>query len=101
MSTDITIQPTGNFAVQNPTKITPLYLITLERGKKEVSFIATKLELNSFYLKVVGFYSNEETKDIVSGYQQLLTKTNKELYMELVVPYNRVLEIRNLIYKQK
>jgi hypothetical protein len=91
----------GTFTGQNVQKTTPSYLITIERGKKELYFIATKLELGSTYIKVVGFYINQEENKIKQEYQQLIQNTDKNLYMELILPYQRILEIRNLIYRQK
>jgi hypothetical protein len=102
---DIAIVPTGLKSYERAVRVAPVYLVSIEDPtltSKVSYFLATKLDENQFSIKVVGFDLNKKDINRVgANYQEVLNSTDKSLYMELVLPWQRVIKIQNLIFKQK
>jgi hypothetical protein len=82
-------------------KIVPTYLVTLEAGKKEAYFIATKFDETNNFGRFVGFYCAETMDKIVSGYDEIIKNTDKANYVEIQFPWSRIVSVRSLIYRHK
>lgn len=67
---------------------TKKYIITLDKPTFENGFIDVKCIL-------IDNYSEEE---IVLKYKDILTNTKRELYLELLIPWHRILMIRSLVF---
>src|SRR5882762_1923730 len=105
MPSDLTIQPaaiSSDFRVA--AKIIPTYLVTLENTAKkgEIHFLATKFDEHSNNCaKFVGFYSIEPSDKIISEYKELIKNTDKTNFVEVLVPWNRIVNIRSLVFQHK
>jgi|ERR1700722_6829027 len=99
--TDVAIKPAALQEYRSVGKIVPTYLVSLEAGKKELSFIATKFDETNNYAKLVGFYTEETVPNIISKYDEIIKNTNKTNFVEISFPWNRVLSVRSLLYKHK
>lgn len=82
-------------------KIVPTYLVTLESGKKEIYFIATKFDETNNCGKFVGFYCTEPMDKISGSYDEIVRNTEKTNYVEIQFPWSRIVSVRSLIYKHK
>lgn len=107
MPTDISITPTNitsEFRVA--TRIAPTYLVSLEsealrRGAKE-NFVAVKFDdTSTCYAKFVGFYSNETSDKITAEYKTLVENTDKTNFVEVMIPWDRVINIKSLVFQYK
>jgi hypothetical protein len=84
------------------TKKTPPYLIVLEKGKSVEHFITLdKPELNGHFAIVKGIYSGAPEDDIIKNFDKLLTSAPKEAILEMVFPSDKIVRIRNLIFRAK
>jgi len=82
-------------------KTTPTYLVSLEDGKKVKLFISTKFDETNNYGKFVGFYSNATEEKIVANYNEIVASTDKASFIEISFPWDKVISVRSLLYKQK
>jgi len=106
---DLTIKPASSVDDQGVLrmpeirtgKIVPTYLVTIEAGKKELHFIATKFDETNTCGKFVGFYCTATEEKIVSSYDEIIKSTDKTNYVEIQIPWNRILSVRSLLYKHK
>jgi hypothetical protein len=98
---DLTINPTGLPNYNVGTRVVPQYLVSLE-GKGSNLFLATKFdETSNHYAKFVGFFVEGNKDDVAKNYQELISTTDVSNFVEVLIPYTRILNIRNLIYKHK
>lgn len=106
MSTnDIAVQMIGLPGVAQISKKPP-YLILMEEtsGKNKVvkKFITLdKPELMQGFVQVKGIFSDLPEEEIIKNYYDVLTTTNKELFLEVLIPWHKISYIRSLIFKQK
>jgi len=102
--TDIAISQIKSVQEKNILR-SPVYLVIFEgedsKNSKIKKFIATRLDESANYVRVSGIYSNLSEDAIVEKFTSLLTEANKDLYLEMMIPFHRVLRIRNITYKQK
>jgi hypothetical protein len=98
---DVAIRPAAPQEYRQVGKFTPTYLVSLEAGKKELSFIATKYDETNNCARVVGFYTEETEQDILSKYDEIVKNTEKTNFVEISFPWHRVLSVRSLLYKHK
>jgi len=86
-----------------PKKIVPTYLVVFEdtNPKKYVNFIATKVDETTPYIKLVGFKTDESAETVVASFNSLLEKEDKNNYVEISLPWHRVVKVQSLIFKQK
>lgn len=104
MGDDVIIKPIGSnvFDGRGPAKIVPIYLVTIESGKKETLFVATKFEdILGPCAKFTGFFTAETSEKVIESYQSVIESTTKDKYVEIMFPWSRVVSIRSLIFKQK
>lgn len=103
INSDIVLTPVGTVNMNvKATKITPIYLVSCESPfeKEEIKFVATKLDdISEHYVRLVGF-KTKKFKDN-DDYQKLLNSVDKTQYKELMIPWQRVITIENLIFRQK
>lgn len=98
---DVTIQPASipNYAMG---KILPVYLVLLERGKKEICFLATKYDDNYVHCgKFVGFYFEGSPEEASERYDEIVRNTDPKSFVEIMFPWNKIQSIRSLVYKHK
>jgi hypothetical protein len=99
---DIAIQPSGIPEYRGTGKIVPCYLVSIESGKKDMQFIATKFDDNFMHCaKFVGFYTTATTDSITTKYEELIKTAETNNFIEVLIPWNRIISIRSLIYKHK
>lgn len=85
-----------------PTRLNPVYLISIEDGKKELNFIATKLDLyGDVAAKCVGFFATPTLETIVSSYEEMIRATDISNFVEMIFPWTRIKSVRSLTYKHK
>lgn len=83
-------------------KITPIYLVSLEGGKKETYFVATKFDDSyNHCAKFIGFYCNLSIDMIVSSYEEVIKTTDGVNFVEILIPWHKINSIRSLVYKHK
>lgn len=103
MPSDAVISPvsiTSEFKVA--TKIIPTYLVHLEMEKKVNRFIATKFdEHSSNCAKFIGFYCDSPSELIISEYKELIKNTDRTKFVEILVPWNRIVNITSLVFQLK
>lgn len=103
-SSDVVIQPSGSMDFNKPPqRLLPTYLITVEDGKKDIFFIATKLEQSGFNeaVKCIGFYCSISLETVVSTYDELIKTTEASSFVEMLLPWKRIKSVRSLTYKHK
>lgn len=87
---------------ERPVKIVPVYLVVAEDIKSSVArYLAIKLDEQPTSIKLVGFEINKLEKEVCENYQEILSSTDKGLYKEIMLPWQRVVRVQNLIFKQK
>lgn len=80
----------------------PAHLVMLEPVSKPKRFISfDKPELHSDFIQVKGFFADCSEDDVIKNYSELLTNARKEDIVEMLFPVNRVISIRNLVFKAK
>jgi hypothetical protein len=101
----IDVSPVGSSRLgDRPIKIVPVYLVTVDDPTVKTQFnkyLAVKLDEQANSVKLVGFEIKETDKNVCQNYQEILSSTDKGLYKEIVLPWQRIVRIQNLIFKQK
>lgn len=101
---DIAIIQAGIKVHERPVRLAPVYLVKIEdptMTNKSVHFLATKVDEGPHSVKIVGFEIKKDINKIGENYQEVLNVTDKSLYMELILSWQRVIKIQNLIFRQK
>lgn len=102
MSQDVVVSQKTIEIGKVPNRVVPSYLVTIERGKSVARFVAVKYDADGHSCaKMVGFYAEGSEDDIVAAYAELVKNTDVSHYKEVQIPWGRIVEIRNLIYKHK
>jgi hypothetical protein len=103
-SEDITIAPISARIYDKPFKFTPIYLVKIDNGigEKPIYLLSTKIEETISTIKIVGveIIKNNISK-LATNYQEVLSSIDKSLFIELSVPWHRIIRIQNLTYKHK
>jgi hypothetical protein len=100
----VDITPVGSKTYDRPSKIIPIFLVIAEdptSTSKVQQFLAVKLDELSHSVKIVGFETKEKVNKIAANYQEMINSADKMLYKEIQLPWQRVVSITNLIFKQK
>jgi hypothetical protein len=100
----VDITPVGSRSYDPQKKVVPVYLVLTESPlgvSKVQQFLAVKLDELPYSVKIVGFETKENTNKIITNYQEIINSTDKGLYKEVQLPWQRIISIQNLIYKQK
>lgn len=105
MSNDIAVQVTGLPGTVVISKKPP-YLVLMEEssGKSKVvkKFITLdKPELLQGFISAKGIFSDLPEEEIIKNYYEVLTAANKDLFLEVLIPWHKISYIRSLIFKQK
>lgn len=105
MSNDIAISVT-NLTGQVSKSIKPSYLIFLEDSNNRVKVIKKfitldKPELLQGFVQVKGFFSDFPEEEIIKNFTDLLTSTQKDLILEVMIPWHKISYMRSLVFKQK
>lgn len=105
MSGDIAVQVIGLPGTVAISKKPP-YLIIMEDalGKNKVvkKFITLdKPTILQGFIEVKGIFSDLPEDEIIKNYYEVLTTANKELFLEVLIPWHKISYIRSLIFKQK
>jgi hypothetical protein len=98
---DIAIGPVG---IPNTAALAkkPPHLVSLSDGKKTQLFLSLdKPESLNGFIQVKGFYVERAEEDISKDYLSLMSLTSKDAYVEMYFPIQRVLSIKNLMFKAK
>ena len=115
---NIIINTVNNINQHKFIKLVPIYLVSFENPilNKEVEFVVTKLDdTNQYCIKIVGInkeflFKNKSLKkekeklklnNSELDYKEMLKSVDKELYEEIMVPWQRVISIKNLMFKSK
>jgi hypothetical protein len=103
MSNDVVVtQKTILENYKAPQRVVPTYLVSIERGKTAAFFIAIKYDDTAVhYAKFVGFYVGGSEDDLAAGYEELVKNADISNFIEIQVPWNRIVQIRSLIYRHK
>ena len=104
-SNDIAVQVTGLPGAVAISKKPP-YLVIMEEssGKNKIikKFITLdKPELLQGFISAKGIFSDLPEDEIIKNYYEVLTTANKELFLEVLIPWHKISYIRSLIFKQK
>jgi hypothetical protein len=100
----IDLGPNSLLAAQAPSLKKPPYLITLDDGvsgknRNFQRFISLdKPRVIDGIIEVKGFFCDKEEEEIIKSFNDILTSTSKESYLEVMFPLTRVHHIRNLIF---
>jgi hypothetical protein len=99
----IDVSPVGSSKLsERPVKIVPVYLVVAEDvNNTAATYLAIKLDEQPTSIKLVGFEINKLEKEVCEKYQEILSSTDKGLYKEIMLPWQRVVRVQNLIFKQK
>jgi hypothetical protein len=108
MSTDIAINMSNRVPAGSPIMNKPSYLITVEQnvGKSKIfRFFITldKPELLNGFVQAKGLYAdNNMTEDkIITSFSEILTSAEKELFLEVMLPWHKIVSIRSLVFRAK
>ena len=100
----IDLGPNSLLAAQAPSLKKPAYLVTLDDGvigkaRLFERFISLdKPRAEDGIIEVKGFFCDKDESEILKSYNDILTSTTKELYVEMIFPLQRVHSIRNLVF---
>lgn len=101
----IDVQPVNaNKLSERSVRVVPVYLVVSEDPSNKsgiTKFLSVKLDEMQHAVRIVGFEINKEVKDICANYQEVLNSTDKKIYKELMLPWQRIVRIENLIFKSK
>lgn len=100
----VDITPVGSKTYDRPGKIVPIYLVVVDdpsSTNKVQQFLAVKLDELSHSAKLVGFETKEKANKIAANYQEMINSADKSVYKEVQLPWQRIVSITNLIFKQK
>ncbi len=100
----VDIAPVGSRFYDRPTKVVPVYLVLIEDPSSTTGtrqFLAIKLDEHAHAVTLVGVETKEKVNKIVTNYQEIINSADKELYKEVQLPWQRIISIQNLIFKQK
>ena len=90
---------------EKQTKIMPVYLvITEDPGIKAKcsKILAVRMdETSPTTVKFVGIDLDVNADINSENYQEIINSTDKKLYKEIMLPWQRVIRIQNLIFRQK
>jgi hypothetical protein len=113
MEKDIAIEPFNKLPAPGSLLNKPSYLISLQDNSKTAKgvtiesvkyFISIeKPDLQISFVQTKGVFVNPtlEEQDIVKNYANILTNTNKDLFLEMCFPWHKILCIRSLVFKLK
>lgn len=80
----------------------PTYLVHLDVGPKSKGnfFVSLdKPELQSGFIQVKGFYTDENSEEtIASSFQEMIRNATKEQIVDIFLPWHRIHNIRNLVF---
>lgn len=79
----------------------PLYLVTLtsEAKKPQEKFISIdRPDSQNGFIFAKGFFSDLDSEEIIKTFSDLLTKTPKELILDMWFPWHRVCSVRSLVF---
>lgn len=100
----IDLGPNSLLAAQAPSLKKPPYLITLDDGvtgktRNFQRFISLdKPRAENGMIEVKGFFCNKSEDEIIKSFNDILTETSKESYLEVMFPLQRVYNIRSLVF---
>lgn len=101
----VDITPVGSKSYDPQKKVVPVYLVVIEDVTVKVTgtrkFLAVKLDDMPNYVKIVGIEITTNVNKISESYQEIVNSTDKKLYKEVMLPWQRIVTIQNLIFKQK
>lgn len=98
---------TGGVVAGSVISRKPAYLIVLDQipgsAKKTAKFfIATdKPDLLNGFVQVKGIFTDSDEDEISENFNELLTSSPKELFIEVMLPWHRICSMRNLIFRAK
>lgn len=107
MPSDIAVGPyNGPLPGGAPVARKPAYLVVLEEhvGKNVVTrrFLAVeKPDLLSGFIQVKGIFTELPEEEISSKYNDVLTSSAKELFVEVMFPWHKICSVRNLVFRAK
>jgi len=80
----------------------PSYLISLTNKSKTkpiINFITTdRPDIQVGFIAVKGIYCDQNEEVIAAKFNEILTNTPKETFLDLLLPIHRVQSIRNLMF---
>jgi hypothetical protein len=82
----------------------PSYLVTFEgnsKGKVKKIITIEKPDVASSHVQVKGIFTELDEEDAQLSYQDILTSAPKETIVELMIPWQRIFQIRSLVFKAK
>ena len=107
MPSDIAVGP-YNGPVPGGSQVArkPVYLVVLEdRSGKTVTtqrFLSVeKPDLLAGFVQVKGIFTDLSEDEILSRFQEILTTSSKDLFIEVMLPWHRICIIRNLVFRAK
>jgi hypothetical protein len=98
---DIVIPQVSNPIIDQKLRPTPSYLVTIEDGKKDLYFVATKYQSQPTTGKFIGFFCSKNREEIVARCDELIKAEDKQNFVDIELPWQRIKCIRNLMYRQK
>lgn len=63
-------------------------------------FLASECAEGSNSVRVKGFDTSALIEEVEKNYKQMLESTNKESYKNFSIPWNRIVRIQSLVYRQ-
>lgn len=100
----IDLSPVGHRTYDPQKKIIPTYLVLCEDPTiktKLRKYLAVRLDDMQNFVKIVGLEITIEVDKIQESYQEIVNTADKQLYRELMLPWQRIITIQNLIFRAK
>jgi hypothetical protein len=103
---DVIINAVSKPSTINTTINKPSYLVILKDDsiqiKKMKYFISIdKPDFLNGFISVKGIYANFSEKEIILNFNDMLTNSKKDLLLEVMFPWHRIISIRNLTFRAK
>jgi len=81
----------------------PCYLVSLEEGAGKTfhvrRFISIdKPDLLNGFVQIKGIFSDLSEEEITKTFTEVLTKTPKELFLDMMFPWHKICSIRSLVF---
>ena len=100
---DIVVNQVSNLLNTKPGKIVPVYLVSLfSQDRKTIdNFLSINVEELPHGIRFAGFFVAGSSEKTRKNYEKLMQNTSKEQYRQILISWNNVYSVENLIFKQK
>ena len=100
---DFAISTVSSIPIMGTLSRKPIYLVTLEnliqkKGSFQLFIAVDKPESQNGFILAKGFFSDLPEEEIIKTFSDILTKTSKDLMLDMWFPWHRICSVRSLVF---